>query len=69
MDGKLEKADLHFLGKANRARMFADSYSKVGTKIYTLPSFVYLLLLILLLNLIELDANYSPNVRKLSPKH
>ncbi|KAJ4712572.1 snurportin-1 [Melia azedarach] len=29
VDGKLEKADLHFLGKANRARMFADSYSKV----------------------------------------
>ncbi|XP_031271004.1 uncharacterized protein LOC116129398 [Pistacia vera] len=29
VDGKLEKADLHYLGKTNRARMFADSYSKV----------------------------------------
>lgn len=29
MDGKLEKADLHYLGKSNRARAFADSYSKV----------------------------------------
>ncbi|KAF5476559.1 hypothetical protein F2P56_003303 [Juglans regia] len=28
-DGKLEKADLHYLGKSNRARAFADSYSKV----------------------------------------
>lgn len=31
MDGKLEKADLHYLGKTNRARIFADSYSKVRT--------------------------------------
>ncbi|KAL6996970.1 hypothetical protein U1Q18_007093 [Sarracenia purpurea var. burkii] len=29
VDGKLEKADLRYLGKANRARAFADSYSKV----------------------------------------
>ncbi|CAA2979024.1 Hypothetical predicted protein [Olea europaea subsp. europaea] len=29
VDGKLEKADLHYLGKPNRARAFADSYSKV----------------------------------------
>ncbi|XP_059444969.1 uncharacterized protein LOC132176706 [Corylus avellana] len=29
LDGKLEKADLHYLGKSNRARAFADSYSKV----------------------------------------
>ncbi|KHN23987.1 hypothetical protein glysoja_033975 [Glycine soja] len=29
MDGKLEKADLHYLGKANRARASADSFSKV----------------------------------------
>ncbi|ONI07986.1 hypothetical protein PRUPE_5G151700 [Prunus persica] len=29
VDGKLEKADLHYLGKSNRARAFADSYSKV----------------------------------------
>ncbi|KAK9277806.1 hypothetical protein L1049_027362 [Liquidambar formosana] len=29
VDGKLEKADLHYLGKVNRARAFADSYSKV----------------------------------------
>ncbi|XP_014489900.1 snurportin-1 isoform X1 [Vigna radiata var. radiata] len=29
MDGKLEKADLHYLGKANRARGSADSFSKV----------------------------------------
>ncbi|GFZ17428.1 hypothetical protein Acr_26g0006980 [Actinidia rufa] len=29
VDGKLEKADLQYLGKANRARAFADSYSKV----------------------------------------
>ncbi|OMO84080.1 snurportin-1 [Corchorus capsularis] len=28
-DGKLEKADLNYLGKSNRARAFADSYSKV----------------------------------------
>ncbi|XWS60273.1 hypothetical protein CRYUN_Cryun07bG0022300 [Craigia yunnanensis] len=28
-DGKLEKADLNYLGKANRVRAFADSYSKV----------------------------------------
>ncbi|EEF51792.1 snurportin-1 [Ricinus communis] len=28
-DGKLEKADLHYLGKPNRARASADSYSKV----------------------------------------
>ena len=30
MDGKLERADLHYLGKLNRTRAFADSYSKVG---------------------------------------
>lgn len=29
VDGKVEKADLHYLGKSNRARAFADSYSKV----------------------------------------
>lgn len=29
MDGKLEKADLNYLGKANRARASADSFSKV----------------------------------------
>ncbi|GMJ00104.1 hypothetical protein like AT4G24880 [Hibiscus trionum] len=29
VDGKLEKADLIYLGKSNRARAFADSYSKV----------------------------------------
>ncbi|XP_010663742.1 uncharacterized protein LOC104882365 [Vitis vinifera] len=29
VDGKLERADLHYLGKVNRARAFADSYSKV----------------------------------------
>lgn len=29
VDGKLESADLHYLGKVNRARAFADSYSKV----------------------------------------
>ncbi|CAN4077463.1 unnamed protein product [Withania somnifera] len=29
VDGKLEKADLEYLGKSNRARAFADSYSKV----------------------------------------
>ncbi|PHT57765.1 hypothetical protein CQW23_00128 [Capsicum baccatum] len=29
VNGKLEKADLQFLGKSNRARAFADSYSKV----------------------------------------
>lgn len=29
VDGKLEKADLQYLGKSNRARAFADSYSKV----------------------------------------
>lgn len=28
-DGKLEKADLGYLGKVNRARAFADSYSKI----------------------------------------
>lgn len=30
VDGKLERADLHYLGKPNRARAFADSYSKVS---------------------------------------
>ncbi|PSS07675.1 Snurportin-1 like [Actinidia chinensis var. chinensis] len=29
VEGKLERADLQYLGKANRARAFADSYSKV----------------------------------------
>nr|GMD99685.1 snurportin-1 [Ipomoea batatas] len=29
VDGKLEKADLQYLGKPNRSRAFADSYSKV----------------------------------------
>ena len=29
MDGKLEKADLVYQDKPNRARAFADSYSKV----------------------------------------
>ncbi|KAL8154142.1 hypothetical protein V2J09_011902 [Rumex salicifolius] len=29
MDGKLEKANIQFVGKSNRARAFADSYSKV----------------------------------------
>lgn len=29
VDSKLEKADLQYLGKSNRARAFADSYSKV----------------------------------------
>ncbi|KAJ4835220.1 hypothetical protein Tsubulata_021047 [Turnera subulata] len=29
VDGKLEKADLLYLGRPNRARAFADSYSKV----------------------------------------
>ncbi|KAM1978829.1 hypothetical protein ACFX16_015475 [Malus domestica] len=29
VDGKLEKADLHFLGKSNCARAFADTYSKI----------------------------------------
>lgn len=33
MDGKLEKADLQYLGQSNRARTFADSYSKVGREI------------------------------------
>ncbi|KAK3043268.1 hypothetical protein RJ639_002511, partial [Escallonia herrerae] len=28
-DGKLEKADLQYIGKVNRARAFADSYSKI----------------------------------------
>ncbi|KAI8020016.1 Snurportin-1 [Camellia lanceoleosa] len=28
-DGKLEKADMQYLGKVNRARAFADSYSKI----------------------------------------
>jgi hypothetical protein len=30
VDGKLVKADLHYLEKPNRARAFADSYSKVS---------------------------------------
>ncbi|KAF2311501.1 hypothetical protein GH714_024399 [Hevea brasiliensis] len=29
VDGKLEKVDLHYLGKVNRARAFPDSYSKM----------------------------------------
>ncbi|XP_051149597.1 uncharacterized protein LOC127264189 [Andrographis paniculata] len=28
-NGKLEKADFHYVGKSNRSRAFADSYSKV----------------------------------------
>lgn len=34
-DGQLERADLHYLGKPNRARAFADSYSKVTGQFYT----------------------------------
>lgn len=30
VDGKLEKADLHYIGKVPRGRAFADSYSKVS---------------------------------------
>lgn len=30
VDGKLEKADLQYLGKVNSVRAFADSYSKVS---------------------------------------
>ncbi|GAV56561.1 hypothetical protein CFOL_v3_00103 [Cephalotus follicularis] len=29
VDGKFEKAELHYLGKVNRARAFADSFSKI----------------------------------------
>ncbi|KAL6175040.1 hypothetical protein ACLB2K_051683 [Fragaria x ananassa] len=29
VDGKLERADLHYLGMSNRARAFADTYSKI----------------------------------------
>ncbi|XP_042502323.1 snurportin-1 isoform X2 [Macadamia integrifolia] len=29
VDGKLEMADIHYIGKTNRARAFADSYSKI----------------------------------------
>lgn len=32
-DGQLERADLEYLGKPNRARAFADSYSKVRGKL------------------------------------
>ena len=28
-NGKMERADLHYLGRPNRARAFADSFSKV----------------------------------------
>jgi len=31
VDGRFEKADLQYIGVSNRARAFADSYSKVGT--------------------------------------
>lgn len=31
MNGKVEKADLQYIGKVHRARAFADSYSKVNT--------------------------------------
>lgn len=34
MDGKLEKADLRYVGKVNRARAFADSYSKVSILVW-----------------------------------
>lgn len=34
VDGRLDKADLHYLGKPNRARAFADSCSKVGSTLY-----------------------------------
>lgn len=47
VDGKLEKADLHYLGKSNRARMFADSYSKVGRRIVQFTLFWILPLLVL----------------------
>lgn len=33
VDGKLEIGDLQFINKSNRARAFADSYSKVGMKL------------------------------------
>ncbi|PRQ16994.1 hypothetical protein RchiOBHm_Chr7g0190291 [Rosa chinensis] len=29
VDGKLERADLHYVGTSNRARAFADTYSKI----------------------------------------
>lgn len=34
VDGKLAKADLQYMGKVNRARTFADSYSKVDLKFF-----------------------------------
>lgn len=36
INGRLDKADLCYLGKSNRARAFADSYSKVASTLYTL---------------------------------
>lgn len=33
VDGKLQFGDMQFIGKPNRARAFADSYSKVSKKI------------------------------------
>lgn len=44
MDGKLEKADLHYLGKANRARASADSFSKVLREYFSKAQFLRLLL-------------------------
>ena len=34
VDGKLEIGDMQFTGKPNRARAFADSYSKVSRKMF-----------------------------------
>lgn len=34
LDGKLEAADLQYVCKVNRARAFADSYSKVSIMVY-----------------------------------
>lgn len=40
VDGRLEKADLQYLGQSNRARTFADSYSKVGNLVLDMLSYL-----------------------------
>lgn len=39
-DGKVVSADLEYLGKVNRTRAFADSYSKVCASIFFLSFFI-----------------------------
>lgn len=45
VDGKMEIGDMQFTGKPNRARAFADSYSKVSQEMFDsswFPFFMYI---------------------------